>query len=198
MRILMVVAHPMRESLTRAVAEAARDALIGLGHAVDFHHLDEEGFDPRLSAVELTARRSEDPLVERHCAALAAADGIVIVHPNWWSQPPAILKGWLDRVVRPGVAYDFRSDGAGASVPVGLLRARAAIVFNTATLPQAAEQALLGDPLDTLWRKCVFARCGVATVHRTVFAVAAGASDEQRAAWMQSAAALAAEVFPSV
>ena len=59
------------------------------------------------------------------------------MHPNWWSQPPAILNGWLDRVVRPGVAYEFRKDDAGRSLPVGLLRARAAVVLNTANVPQA-------------------------------------------------------------
>lgn len=197
MNIMLVLAHPVRASLTGAVAEAARDALLAEGHAVQFHHLDEEGFDPRLPAAELTARRSDDPMVERYCAELAAADGIVIVHPNWWSQPPGNLKGWIDRVVRPGVAYDFAKDDAGRSLPVGLLRAHAAIVFNTANVPQAQELALLGDPLDTLWRKCVFERCGVKRVHREVFAVAAAAGPEERAVWLERARSLARETFPA-
>jgi putative NADPH-quinone reductase len=197
MKITLILAHPLRASLTGAVADAVRDALAGLGHTLHFHHLDAESFEPRIPAAELTARRSDDPLVERHCAELAAADGIVIVHPNWWSQPPANLKGWLDRVVRPGVAYDFARDDAGRSVPVGLLRARAALVFNTANVPQAQEQALLGDPLDTLWRKCVFDRCGVKTVHRRVFAVAAAATETQRAAWLEEAQDLARASFPA-
>jgi len=197
MDIMVVRAHPVRASLTGALADGARDALAALGHAVRFHHLDDEGFDPRLGAEELAARRSSDALVERHCAELAAADGIVIVHPNWWSQPPANLKGWLDRVVRPGVAYDFARDDAGRSVPVGLLRARTAIVLNTANVPQAAEQALVGDPLEVLWEKVVFDRCGVKDVRRRVFAVAATADAAQRAAWVDEARALVRAAFPA-
>ena len=197
MNIMVVLAHPVRASLTGALGEGARETLAALGHAVQFHHLDAEGFDPRIGAEELAARRSADPLVERHCAELAAADGIVIVHPNWWSQPPANLKGWIDRVVRPGVAYDFAKDDAGKSVPVGLLKARTAVVLNTANVPQAVEQSLVGDPLEALWAKVVFDRCGVKDVRRRVFAVAATASPEQRAAWVEEARALVRDAFPA-
>jgi hypothetical protein len=45
------------------------------------------------------------PVIEQHCVELSESDGIVVIHPNWWGQPPAIPKGWRDRVFRPGVAY---------------------------------------------------------------------------------------------
>jgi len=54
-----------------------------------------------------------------------------VVHPNWWGQPPAILKGWIDRILRPGVAYQFLEGDAGEGVPVGLLKAETALIFNT-------------------------------------------------------------------
>jgi NAD(P)H dehydrogenase (quinone) len=196
MGISLILCHPGRGSLCHALAAAANDALGALGHDVLFHHLDAEGFDPRIGEAELRGRSSADELVERHCRELAECDGIVIVHPNWWSQPPALLKGWLDRVVRPGVAYEFREDDAGRSVPVGLLRARAALIMNTANVPQAQEQALLGDPLEALWCRAVLPRCGVPRVHREVFAVVAASTDEQRATWLARARALAGKLFP--
>ena len=52
-----------------------------------------------------------NPIVEQHCGERSAADGYVIVHPNWWAMPPAILKGWIDRVLRQGVAYEFAAGG---------------------------------------------------------------------------------------
>ena len=189
MGISLILSHPSSTSLCAALAVAARDALVAAGHEVRFHHLDAEGFEPR-------PRSSSDALVERHCAELAAAEGVVVVHPNWWSQPPAVLKGWLDRVVRPGVAYDFRKDDAGRSVPVGLLKARAAVVLNTANVPQADERALLGDPLETLWCRAVFPRCGVRDVHREVFAVVAASTAETRAAWLARTRALMGGKFP--
>jgi putative NADPH-quinone reductase len=196
MRISLILAHPSRSSLCAALAGAARDALAG--HEVRFHHLDAEGFDPRLAAAELAGRTSDDALVERHCRELAECEGLVIVHPNWWSQPPAILKGWLDRVVRPGVAYEFRKDDAGRSLPVGLLRARAAVVLNTANVPQAQEQALVGDPLESLWCRSVFPRCGIPTSHREVFAVVASSTAEQRTEWLARAAQLMRVHFPAL
>lgn len=196
MRISLILSHPGRDSLCAALAHATQAALAAAGHEVLFHHLDAEGFDPRLGEAELRGRNSDDPLVEQHCRELAACDGMVIVHPNWWSQPPALLKGWLDRVVRPGVAYEFRKDDAGRSLPVGLLLAKAALVLNTANVPQSQEQALLGDPLEALWCRGVFPRCGVTTVRREVFAVVAASSATERARWLELAATLAREIFP--
>jgi len=60
-----------------------------------------------------------DPVIRRHCDEIAAAAGIVVVHPNWWGQPPAILKGWVDRVLRPDGAYLFVDRDGGTGVPGG-------------------------------------------------------------------------------
>ena len=62
------------------------------------HDLYAEGFEPVSGA---------DAIVHRHRDEIASADGLVVVHPNWWGKPPAIMAGWLDRVIVPGVAYDF-------------------------------------------------------------------------------------------
>jgi len=85
--------------------------------------------------------------------------------------PPAILKGWIDRVLRPEVAYRSSKGDQGEGVPVGLLKAKAAIVFNTTNTPDERERKIFGDPLEALWKKCVFDLCGVRKVHRRTFAV---------------------------
>ena len=46
-----------------------------------------------------------DELLAAHQREIREADGIIVIHPNWWGQPPAIMKGWVDRVLRVGVAY---------------------------------------------------------------------------------------------
>jgi NAD(P)H dehydrogenase (quinone) len=127
---------------------------------------------------------SSNALVEQHCHDLRAADLILIFHPNWWSQPPAILKGWLDRVFRLGTAYGYPPGVGFEGLPVGLLQARHALVFNTSNTPQAREQEVFGDPLETLWRTSVFALCGVHSVQRRVFSPVASSSAAQRAAWL--------------
>ena len=77
-----------------------------------------------------------------------------------------MVKGWVDRVFRPGVAYEFEEDDSGEGVPIGLLRARAAVVFNTSNTPEEREQEVFGDPLETLWKTCIFDLCGVKEFHR--------------------------------
>ncbi len=113
MKILVVLGHPDPGSLNHALAATAVSALEQLGHKVLFHDLYAEGFEALLPAEEIPEDGPVDPKVLAHCEELAAADGIVIVHPNWWGMPPAILKGWIDRVVRPGVAYRFLEDDCG-------------------------------------------------------------------------------------
>src|SRR3712207_128043 len=122
MNIFVVLGHPDADSFSHALAAAAVRAAQGSGHTVMLHDLYAEAFQPVISAREAREARAHDPLVEQHCAEVAHAHGIVVVHPNWWGQPPAIMKGWIDRVLRPGVAYDWGPADRGQGVPIGLLR----------------------------------------------------------------------------
>ncbi|MDP2211364.1 MAG: NAD(P)H-dependent oxidoreductase [Candidatus Aquicultor sp.] len=117
-------------------------------------------------------------------SALTTADGIVIIHPNWWGQPPAILKGWIDRVIRPGVAYEFDEGDDGEGVPVGLLKAQSAIVLNTSNTPSQRELEAFGDPLETLWKNCIFSLCGVNEFYRKMYAVVVTSTPEERQTWL--------------
>ena len=169
MKILIILGHPDPDSLNHAIAHAVRDDLRDAGHDVMFHDLYEEGFDPLLVAKEIPASGKISQQVAAHCDALSSADGIVIVHPNWWGQPPAILKGWVDRVFRPGVAYQFKEGDGGEGIPVGLLNASTAVVINTSNTPAAREQTSFGDPLEAIWRRCLFDLCGVTRFYRRMF-----------------------------
>jgi putative NADPH-quinone reductase len=197
MNASVILAHPAPGSFNHAIADTAVQALRAAGHRVAFHDLYQEQFPPLLSAAEVRQDAELDPAVARHCAEIAAADGIIIVHPNWWGMPPAILKGWIDRVLRPEVAYRFVANDKGEGVPLGLLKARAAIVFNTANTPDEREREAFGDPLDALWKKCVFALCGVRTVHRRTFSVIVTSDFQQRVVWLHEVSATVTRCFPA-
>ncbi len=184
MNISVILAHPNADSFNHAIAAAAVETLTQCGHTVWFHDLYAEGFDPLLPAGEIAKDASLPPLVQRHCDEIAAADGIVIVHPNWWGMPPAILKGWVDRVIRPGVAYEFVGEDGGEGVPNGLLKAKAALVFNTSNTESLRERNVFGDPLETLWKNCIFALCGVETFYRRMFNIIVTSDDAQRKQWL--------------
>ncbi len=186
MKVSVILAHPRPGSFNHAIAAAAAQTLQSGGHEVRFHDLYAERFDPLLTPREETGRQpSLPPLVQRHCEEISQARGIIVVHPNWWGQPPAILKGWIDRIMRPGVAYRFLEGDQGEGVPLGLLQARAALVFTTSNTPRARELAVFGDPLETLWKNCIFGLCGVQVCYRRNFEVIVTSTEEQRQAWLQ-------------
>jgi putative NADPH-quinone reductase len=116
MSISVILAHPREGSFNHAIADTVVRTLKDTGYDISSHDLYREGFDPILPYGEISKHAEVEGLVKPHCEELAGADGIVIVHPNWWGQPPAILKGWLDRVFRPGVAYEFTEDDGGEGV----------------------------------------------------------------------------------
>lgn len=183
-QVSVILAHPDPQSFNHAIAQAVAAELRENGREVAFHDLYAEGFDPILPAGEIPMGASLPGVVEAHCREIGKADGIVIVHPNWWGQPPAILKGWVDRVLRPGVAYQFREGDQGEGVPLGLLRAKAALVFNTSNTSAEREMGSFGDPLETLWKNCIFGLCGVSTFHRETFSVVVTSTADQRQAWL--------------
>ena len=197
MNILVLLAHPHRQSFNHAIAQTAAKVLCRAGHQVVLHDLCEEQFPANLPAAEMADDGSLPSLVAQHCQELSQADGIVVVHPNWWGQPPAILKGWVDRVLRAGVAYRFQETDHGEGIPMGLLRARTAIVFNTSNTPAERERAVFGDPLETIWKNCIFDLCGVKTFFRRMFSVVVTSSRQQRAQWLQEVEETVLDYFPA-
>ncbi len=101
----------------------------------------------------------------------------------------------MDRVIRPGVAYEFLEGDGGEGVPKGLLKARAAVVFNTGNTPAAREREVFGDPLERLWRDCILAFAGIPRFERRLFGVVCTSTPEERAAWLDQARGLVFDVF---
>lgn len=196
MNVVLIVAHPNVKSFNRAIADTASEVLRKNGHTVLFHDLYAEGFDPLLHDEEIPHDASLQPVVESHCAEAASAEGFVVVHPNWWGQPPAILKGWIDRVLRPGVAYEFLEGDRGEGIPRGLLKARAAVVFNTSNTMQEREVSIFGDPLENIWKECVFGLCGVRNFYRRVFGVIVTSTPEKRSEWLSEVEEVINRLFP--
>ena len=111
--------------------------------------------------------------------------------------PPAILTGWIDRVLRMDVAYRFVANDHGEGVPQGLLKARSALVFNTANTPDNRERECFGDPLEALWKKCIFGLCGVKKVERRTFSVVVTSTYEQRNRWLAEARRMVGVQYPA-
>ena len=122
-------------------------------------------------------------------------DGIVIIHPNWWGMPPAILTGWVDRIMRPGIAYEFLENDSGEGVPNGLLHAQKAIIFNTSNTETERELEAFLDPLETIWKNCIFELCGVHDFHRKMFNIIVTSTKKQREHWLEEVKESVSSIF---
>lgn len=108
MRILLIYCHPCPESFAAAVRDAALEGLAEAGHEVRLVDLYAEGFDPVMHAEERRLYHEADineAPVAGQLAALRWCEGLIFVYPTWWYGPPAMLKGWLDRVWIPHATF---------------------------------------------------------------------------------------------
>lgn len=195
MKVSVIIAHPDTKSLNHAIAFRVVAVLERNSYTISFHDLYEENFDPILPMSELPndAQLPED--IKMYCEELCHADGMVIVHPNWWGQPPAILKGWVDRIFRMNIAYRFIEIQEGVGKPIGLLKAKTAIVFNTSNTPPEQEE-LYGDPLENLWGKCILDFCGINNYFRKMFSAVITSTTIERKSWLNDVERITDKYFP--
>jgi NAD(P)H dehydrogenase (quinone) len=182
---LVVLCHPRPGSFNHAIAARAAEALRRRAGTVLERDLYAEGFDPLLTPAELATTRTgggaADPQVRAQQEFLAASHSLVVVHPNWWGKPPAMMAGWMDRVLAPGVAYRLLSADAA---PEPLLRLRHLVVLNTSDTPVSREVEVFGDPLEQIWGRCVAEYLPDALYLRHTFGPVGTSSADERRRWL--------------
>jgi NAD(P)H dehydrogenase (quinone) len=196
MNILIILGHPDKNSFNHAIAQICKVRLRENGHSAIFHDLYEEGFNPIISKIEIPKGGQIDSVIKEHCDDLINCDGIIIIHPNWWGQPPAIMKGWIDRILRPGVAYEFLDGDTGEGIPIGLIKAKVGLVFNTSNTSETREREIFKDPLETIWKNCIFNFCGVKHFERKNFRIIVTSDSQQRQIWLNEVIELIDRYFP--
>lgn len=180
MKALLVVCHPYDRSFTHAVAGSLQEGLAEAEISLTRHDLYAEGFDPVLSGAELARRFSLDPLVQKYTEEIREIEHYAFVHPDWWSGPPALLKGWIERVFRPGVAYDWEGEEFQEKRHVPLLTGHTATIY--VTTDRSAD-----DPPETLrsfWTDfCSYSGITLRTLR--IFTDLRNSAIRQRRSWLQ-------------
>ena len=148
MKALVVTAHPQRNSFTQALAGRFCAGLAAGGHEAELADLYDENFNPTVSPEEMDSWEggAVSPEIVAQQQRLKESQGLVLAYPVWWSTPPAILTGWMQRVFTRGFA--FRHVGGRTE---GLLRMRAQLLVNVGSrqrddvdLPTLYLEPLLG------------------------------------------------------
>ena len=115
MKIYVVFAHPSKKSFTRQVLDEFLRGLQEAGHSIEIGDLYRMNFKSDMDLEQYTRETGSDPhaplpadVMHEH-AKISAADALVFIYPVWWSDCPAKLKGWFDRVLTYGYAYTYES-----------------------------------------------------------------------------------------
>jgi putative NADPH-quinone reductase len=186
MRILLILGHPDPASYCAALAQAYTAAATAAGHELrrlDLHGLD---FDPVLRAGYRGVQPLE-PDLQRAQDDIHWAQHLVWVYPVWWGGLPALLKGFLDRVLQPGFGFRYRRDSA---LWERLLGGRSARLITTLDTPGWYFRWIWGAPAHRQMRHTVLGFCGIQPVRLTALAPIRGSTPAQRQRWLDHVSAL--------
>lgn len=178
MNCLIVYAHPNSKSFNAAIRETLENELKAKGHEVRTRDLYQIGFNPVLTANDFIQLQQGNVLydVKAEQDEIRWADTLIFVYPTWWENMPAILRGYIDRVFSSGFAYTYNDQG-----PVGLLKDKKAIIFQTAG---SSEQDLNAAGLLPAIKKVIddgiFGFCGIEIIDHVIFGAVPFVSDDER------------------
>ena len=140
MKVLVVLAHPNPDSFSHAIVDRVVCALANREHSVSVIDLYGLDYSPALALAELaaypTSEPAIDPMVIEHTRLIQECSTIVFVYPTWWSSMPAILKGWIDRTMLPGIAFSI--DPQTLKLQPGLTNVRRLVGITTFGGPRLA------------------------------------------------------------
>jgi NAD(P)H dehydrogenase (quinone) len=158
-RCLIVLAHPLGESLNAHLAKLAETQARAAGWQVTLRDLYAENFDPRLTQAERASYYTgfDGAALAAERAELQATDVLILVFPTWWFGFPAILKGWFDRVWAPGLAYDHAPD-FGPMQP-RLTNLREVLAITTMGAPLWVDWLILRRPVRRILRWAIVRPC---------------------------------------
>jgi NAD(P)H dehydrogenase (quinone) len=194
MRHSIILAHPAPTSFNAEAARAFADALTRLGHDVEMRDLYAMDFDPRLKASELpwTPGAGPAPDVAAERAALSAAEVVTFVYPLWFNAPPAILKGYVERVFGLGFGYAAAEPGTRP-----LMSGKALVSITTSGAPnQWVDQTGAVERLRVTFDNHVAAVCGLQVLDHLHFGgVTPGIRPDAVEGMLDQVRAVAARLF---
>ncbi|WP_243293301.1 NAD(P)H-dependent oxidoreductase [Geothrix mesophila] len=190
-RILVILGHPRVDSFCGALAGAYEAGARAAGFEVLRLDLASLAFDPN---VRLPSPRDQalEPDLVRAQALIRWADHLVFVYPAWWGTLPALLKGFLDRVLTPGFAFEAQDENPATWAK--LLKGRSAHLLVTLDTPSWAYRLIYRQPGHQAMRRATLGFCGVAPTFISTFAPVKPATAEVRARWLDQARAEAARL----
>lgn len=185
MKVVIVFNHPYEGSFGNAILKAVTKGLKIANHEVDLMHLDNDGFNPVMSKADLKAfvqHKPVDPQVIDYNERLEKADHLVFIFPIWWDLMPAMTKGFVDRVLTPGVVYDHHPRGFGL-VPL-LKNLKGVTIITTMNKPKIMYSLIIGNLIKKAMIKSVFKTMGYKNLKWISYNMVKSVSQQKRVIWL--------------
>lgn len=187
MRTVIVFNHPNEGSYCNAILQSVTKGLENANHEVDLMHLDKDGFNPAMSKADLKAfvdHQPIDPQVIDYNERLKKAGHLIFIFPIWWDIMPATIKGFVDRVLGPGVMYEHHPRGFGL-VPL-LKNLKSITIITTMNKPRILYSLLIGNLIRKVMLRSIFKTMGYKNLHWISFTSVKSVSHERRLKWLSN------------
>lgn len=187
MRVAIVFNHPYDGSFCNAVLKAVTKGLQKGQHEIDLIHLDKENFNPVMTSADLKTFRDKkpfDPKVIEYKDRLEKADHLIFIFPIWWELMPALTKGFIDKVIFPGVAYDYTNKENTRMKPL-FEKLKGVTVITTMNTPKWIYFLLFGNAIKKALILGTFFKIGYKNRKWISFNQVKSVTHEKRTKWLE-------------
>ncbi|MGG5370882.1 NAD(P)H-dependent oxidoreductase [Enterococcus sp. AZ196] len=185
MKTVIVYNHPYNGSFCHALLEAAVAGSEKAGNTVDVIDLDSDNFDPVMTGADLLAFRNHEMIdwkAKEYVARIRQADHLVFIFPIWWELMPAMMKGFIDKVIFPGSTYSYTKSGYGMNTL--LTNLKTATVITTMNTPKIMYSTIYGNALKKAMVKGTLKKSGFKNVHWVSFNMVKSSKEATRKKWL--------------
>ena len=186
MKVIIVFNHPYEGSYCNAILNSVSRGLEQANHQVDVINLDKDGFNPVMTSQDLKAFKDKqpvDPKVIEYKSRLEKADHAIFIFPIWWEVMPALMKGFVDKVIFPGVAYDYVQGSSTRMKPL-LTNILGITVISTMNTPSMLYRIAFGNAIQKSFIVGTFWKLGYKNRKWISFNMVKQVSDKKRKMWL--------------
>ncbi|AKP67408.1 NAD(P)H-dependent oxidoreductase [Companilactobacillus ginsenosidimutans] len=188
MNTLVVYCHPYEGSFCHAILEHLETGADKAGKNLDVIDLYKDHFNPVMSGRDLLGfvkHQAVDEQAIDYANRLKKADHLVLVFPIWWELMPAMMKGFIDKVIFPGQTYAYKSNSV--SMRTLLPNLKSTTVITTMNTPKIMYKFTYGNAIKEALIKGSFKKSGFKNVKWLSFNMVKMRSNETRVKWLDRA-----------
>ncbi|MTD41623.1 flavodoxin family protein [Erwinia sp. CPCC 100877] len=186
MKTVIVYNHPYQKSFCNALLEATKKGIISADGEVDVINLDADNFNPVMSGQDLLGFVHHNPVDQQaidYINRIKQADHLVFIFPIWWELMPAMMKGFIDKVVFPGAFYDYTKSGyAMRSLMTNI---SATTVITTMNTPKLLYKFMYGNAVKKALIKGTLKKAGLKNVKWISLNMVKASSEGKRRKWLE-------------